>query len=112
MVLIPGSTSDSAGALTTGKHQHQLCNKGVRETVSAEGKSETMLPYPTENGLKNRLTNKLPIQVKPFTSHRCDWRWWLIPLSQVLPYLAASPSPRDDFGRRFGLYPSCPGAFR
>ena len=37
---------------------------------------------------------------------------WLIPLSQVLPYLAASPSPRDDFGRRFGLYPSCPGAFR
>ena len=37
---------------------------------------------------------------------------WLIPLSQVLPYLAASLSPRDDFGRRFGLYPSCPGAFR
>jgi hypothetical protein len=37
-------------ALTTGKHQHQLDLKDVRETASAEGKIETMLPYPTHFG--------------------------------------------------------------
>jgi hypothetical protein len=38
-------------------------------------------------------------------------RRWLIALSQVRPYLAATPRSQAD-GARFGRLPGCLGAFR
>ena len=47
--------------------------------------------------------------------HRFGWQGpqaWLIPLSQVGPYLVPARSPRADFGRGSGLHRSHRGAFR
>jgi hypothetical protein len=42
-------------ALTTGKHQHQRELNDARERASAEGKIETMSPYPTDEFKREAL---------------------------------------------------------